>query len=128
MVQALRASHTRGDTQIQTLIDNFRAFADNHDDMAFTPAKLSVITARTLIVHGDRDEFFPIDIPVDLYRAIPKAALWILPNAGHGGLLEKLVKATTVAGAETTPLKLPVTALEFLRGRRVRHRHGTRDR
>lgn len=114
-VQELRASHAGGDEQIQTLFDNFRTFALNHSDMDFTPAKLSAITARTLIVHGDRDEFFPIDIPVDLYRSIPDAGLWILPYAAHVGLLEKLAQSTSAEAA--TELKLPLLAMEFLRER-----------
>jgi len=27
--------------------------------------------------------FFPVNIPVEMYRAIPEAALWIVPNGGH---------------------------------------------
>jgi pimeloyl-ACP methyl ester carboxylesterase len=113
MLKWMRENHSGGDAQIQTLYDNFRAMADNHDDMDFTPAKLSVITARTLIVHGDRDEFFPIDIPVDLYRAIPNAGLWIVPYTGHGGLIEKIAEKTSQGNEQ---LKLPIAALEFLRG------------
>ena len=113
-VQKLRERHAGGDEQIQTLFDNFRTFALNHSDMDFTPAKLSAITARTLIVHGDRDEFFPIDIPVDLYRAIPNAGLWVLPFTAHGGLIERLAQSTSAEAA--SELKLPITAMEFLRG------------
>jgi pimeloyl-ACP methyl ester carboxylesterase len=111
MLKWMRENHSGGDDQIQTLYDNFRAMADNHNDMDFTPAKLSVITARTLIVHGDRDEFFPIDIPVDLYKSIPGAGLWIAPFAEHGGLVEKIAEKTA-----QDKLRLPPIALEFLRG------------
>jgi pimeloyl-ACP methyl ester carboxylesterase len=111
MLKWMRENHSGGDAQIQNLYNNFRAMADNHDDMDFTPAKLSVITARTLIVHGDRDEFFPIDIPVDLYRAIPGAGLWIVPFTEHGGLVEKIAEKMTQDN-----LRLPPIALEFLRG------------
>ena len=51
--------------------------------MNFTTPYLGTIRARTLIVHGDRDEFFPVSIPVEMYRAIPGAALWIVPEGGH---------------------------------------------
>jgi pimeloyl-ACP methyl ester carboxylesterase len=51
--------------------------------MNFTPPYLSTITARTLIVHGDRDPFFPVSIPVEVYRAIPDSYLWVVPNGGH---------------------------------------------
>ena len=58
----------------------FQGFADSHDDMNLTPADLAKIKARTLIVHGDRDEFFPVEIPVEMYRAIPGSQLWIVPE------------------------------------------------
>jgi pimeloyl-ACP methyl ester carboxylesterase len=51
--------------------------------MNFTEPYLATITARTLIVHGDRDEIFPVDIPFQMYRAIPRSYLWIVPNGGH---------------------------------------------
>lgn len=61
-----------------------QAFADDHDDMNFTAATLSAITARTLIVHGDRDPLYPVELAVELLRGIPDASLWVVPNAGHG--------------------------------------------
>lgn len=41
------------------------------------------IQTETLIIHGDRDELFPIGVPTDMYQCIPKAYLWIVPNAAH---------------------------------------------
>jgi pimeloyl-ACP methyl ester carboxylesterase len=61
-----------------------RAFADDRDDMNFTPSTLSTITARTLIVHGDRDPLYPVEQAVELLRGIPNASLWVVPNGGHG--------------------------------------------
>jgi pimeloyl-ACP methyl ester carboxylesterase len=55
----------------------------SYDDMNFTRPYLSTITARTLIIHGDRDRFFPVEIPVEMYQSIPNSALWIIPNGGH---------------------------------------------
>jgi len=37
---------------------------------------------RKLIIHGDRDQFFPVSSPVEMYRSIPHARLWIVPNGG----------------------------------------------
>jgi pimeloyl-ACP methyl ester carboxylesterase len=51
--------------------------------MNFTPPYLSTITARTLIVYGDRDPFYPINIPIEIYKAIDKSYLWIIANGGH---------------------------------------------
>jgi pimeloyl-ACP methyl ester carboxylesterase len=81
--ERMRRIHTRGDEQIRSLRRQFHAFKDSYDDMNFTAPFLSTITARTLIVHGDRDEFFPVNIPVEMYLSIPNAALWIVPHGGH---------------------------------------------
>ena len=58
--------------------------ADDHDDMNFTAASLSTITARTLIMHGDRDPLYPVELAVELYRSIPNSSLWVIPQGGHG--------------------------------------------
>jgi pimeloyl-ACP methyl ester carboxylesterase len=90
---------TRGDPQIRELATQFAGFRDSYDDMNFTAPFLGTIRARTLIVHGDRDEFFPVDIPVEMYRAIPGAALWIVPRGGHvpvfGRHLREFLEVTT---------------------------------
>jgi pimeloyl-ACP methyl ester carboxylesterase len=82
--EAFRRRHPGGDAQIGQLLASTRAFADSYDDMNFTPAYLSTITARTLIVQGDRDPLYPAEISVEMAKAIPKSSLWIVPNAGHG--------------------------------------------
>ena len=51
--------------------------------MNFTPPYLGTITARTLIVHSDRDPLFPLNIPLEMHRAIRGSALWIVPYGGH---------------------------------------------
>jgi pimeloyl-ACP methyl ester carboxylesterase len=76
-----------GKEQIEALWRQFYQFKDSYDDMNFTPPYLATITARTLIIHGDRDGFFPINIPIEMYRSIPRSYLWILPNRGHPGIL-----------------------------------------
>lgn len=93
----------RGDEQIRQLITQFNAFHDNYDDMNFTAHSLSIITARTLVVHGDRDNFFPVEIPLSIYRAIPDAALWIIPGGDHVPIYDSTVPFTS-------------TALRFLEG------------
>ena len=77
------ACATRGKAQADALIGQFIAFKDSYNDMNFQPAGLKAIKAETLIVHGDRDDFFPVDIPVAMYGAIPKAQLWIVPGGYH---------------------------------------------
>jgi len=87
----------RGDEQVRQLIAQFNAMHADYDDMDFTEQSLSTITARTLVVHGDRDNFFPVDIPVDIYRAIPDAALWIIPEGDHVPIFDPAVPFTSAA-------------------------------
>lgn len=73
----------RGAAQADELTRQFGSFKDSHDDMNFKAADLARIKARTLIVHGDRDEFFPVDVPVRMYESIPGSKLWIVPGGDH---------------------------------------------
>jgi pimeloyl-ACP methyl ester carboxylesterase len=80
----MRKRHKHGDEQIAALWDWARGMKDSYDDMNFTPQSLSRITTSTLIVYGDRDPLYPVEMALEMYRAIPRSALWIVPNAGHG--------------------------------------------
>jgi pimeloyl-ACP methyl ester carboxylesterase len=80
----MRASHTQGDEQIRALWRHARGFANSHDDMCFTPPQLGTIKARTRIVYGDRDPLYPVEMAVEMYRAIPGASLCVVPGGGHG--------------------------------------------
>jgi pimeloyl-ACP methyl ester carboxylesterase len=92
-----RVCAKRGDGQIRQLIAQFNALHDNYDDMNFTAQSLSAITARTLIVHGDRDNFFPVEIPMTLCRSIPDATLWIIPGGDHVPVYDSEVPFATTA-------------------------------
>ncbi|MEP7272066.1 MAG: alpha/beta fold hydrolase [Acidobacteriota bacterium] len=81
--KSMRAWH-QSDEQIKALWQMARGFADSYDDLTFTPPYLGTISARTLIIHGDRDELYPVRLAVELYESIPRAHLWVVPNAGHG--------------------------------------------
>ena len=102
--EQMRKRHKHGDEQIRTLITQFRDFKDSYDDMNFTRPYLSTIRARTLIVHGDRDRFFPIGIPTEMYLAIPRSYLWIIPNGGHVPIFGDMAK------------RFVETSARFLRG------------
>jgi pimeloyl-ACP methyl ester carboxylesterase len=79
----MRGRHKHGDDQIRALWRIAGGFAHSYDDMTFTPPHLATIRARTLIVTGDRDPLYPVEIFVEQYRAIPGSALCVLPNGGH---------------------------------------------
>jgi len=103
-LETLRRRHPGGDAQIQALLASTASFADSYDDMNFTPPYLSTIQARTLIVQGDRDPLYPVEISVEMAKAIPRSSLWIVPNGGHGPI-----------GGERWP-EFTKTAAAFLRG------------
>lgn len=82
--ERMRRSHKRGDQQVVDLWDWIRSLQDSYDDMNFTPSILSKLTAATLIIYGDRDPLYPVEMAVELYRAIPRSSLWVVPNGTHG--------------------------------------------
>jgi pimeloyl-ACP methyl ester carboxylesterase len=100
----MRRRHKYGESQLQQLLAQSRAFADTYDDVTFTPPYLSTIAADTLIVFGDRDPLYPVSIALDLHEAIPRSYLWVVPNGGHGPVF-----------GDAAP-RFTETALSFLRG------------
>lgn len=82
--EAMRKRHKLGDDQIIALWEWQRGMGDSHDDMNFTPPSLARIKASTLIVYGDRDFLYPVEMAVEMYRAIPDSVLWVIPKGGHG--------------------------------------------
>jgi pimeloyl-ACP methyl ester carboxylesterase len=102
--QQMRQWHKHGDEQIRALWRMGNAFKDSYDDMNFTPPYLSTITARTFIVHGDRDPLYPVKMAMELYAAIPRSYLWIIPNGGHGPIFGNMAR------------RFAETSLAFLRG------------
>jgi pimeloyl-ACP methyl ester carboxylesterase len=107
--QQMRQRHKHGDEQIRLLWRQANAFASSYDDMNFTPPYLSTITARTLIVHGDRDPLYPVNLSMEMYSAIPRSYLWVIPNGGHGPIFGE----HTGSGESTR--RFAETALAFLR-------------
>lgn len=78
-----RQRHQHGDEQIRALWRHGQAFKDDYHDMNFIPPSLSTITARTLIVYGDRDPLYPVSMALEMFTAIPHSYLWVIPNGGH---------------------------------------------
>ncbi|MEX2301688.1 MAG: alpha/beta hydrolase [Bryobacterales bacterium] len=97
MYERRRQIHKHGDDQIRALQQQFHDFRNSYDDMNFTGPYLSTITARTLIVHGDRDQFFPVEIPRQMYESIPNSFLWIIPRGGHVPIFDADVPFVTTA-------------------------------
>jgi len=77
----MRKKHS--EEQIKWMANQWNFVATTYDDMNFTPPFLSQIKCPTLIVHGDRDPYFHVNIVLEMYTAIPDAYLWIIPNGNH---------------------------------------------
>jgi pimeloyl-ACP methyl ester carboxylesterase len=103
--QQMRQWHKHGDEQIRQLWRQMNALKDSYDDMNFTPPLLSTITARTLLVHGDRDPLYPVKLALEMYSAIPRSYLWVVPNAGHGPIFGEMTE------------RFVETAMTFLSGK-----------
>lgn len=80
---SMRTIHFYGDDQIKMLWQQANEFSESYNDMNFTPEMLSQIKSKTLIVQGDRDPIYPIELSIEMYKNIPNAYLWIIPNGGH---------------------------------------------
>lgn len=108
--RSMRERHLHGDDQIRALWRQANAFKDSYDDMNFTPPLLSRIEARTLIVNGDRDPLYPVEIFVEMYRAIPRSSLWILPDGGHApvfGAAREAFARAAIAFLRRQPIDAP---------------------
>lgn len=81
---AMRERSKGGQKQIDWLMAQTQRMANTYDDVNFTPPLLGTITARTLIVFGDTDPLYPVRLAFELRELIPRSALWIVPNGGHG--------------------------------------------
>lgn len=105
----MRERHKHGDEQIRALWRMGHEFKDSFTDMNFTPPYLSTITARTLVVHGDRDPLYPVRLALEMYDAIPRSYLWVMPNGGHGPVFGDMAESFVK------------TSLAFLRGEWAQH-------
>jgi pimeloyl-ACP methyl ester carboxylesterase len=108
-LRILRERHKHGDPQIRALERQQLAFQADTTDMTFTPASLSRIETETLLVSGDRDPLYPVDMAVTMYHALPNAALWVVPGGGHGPIF--LNAAATFSQTTERFLKGGVQAL-----------------
>ena len=81
LVELLQAAHPKGPDYWITLLKQLsREFME-----PTLPSidNLRKIEAPTLIIWGDRDQFLPVELAVELYHLIPNAELAVVPNADH---------------------------------------------
>jgi pimeloyl-ACP methyl ester carboxylesterase len=81
LVELLRMTHPQSHDHWKTLLtqlsyEMLEPTLPSHDD-------LKKITAPTLIIWGDRDQFLPVEDAMELYRLLPNSELAVLPNTDH---------------------------------------------
>jgi 3-oxoadipate enol-lactonase len=57
------------------------AFA--HADASLTATDLARVQTPVLLIGGDRDDLVPAEDLMAMYRAFPRARLWMVPGGGH---------------------------------------------
>ena len=103
---ALVRAQPGGEAQVRSLFDILHSIADDYEDLS--SERISQIRARTLLVWGNRDPWYPIEVAVELYQAIPNAVLWVVPSEGHFPLWPDWGGSTEAAG------DFPVVVTRFL--------------
>ena len=83
-VQQMQSMHNQDSDHWLRVQKAFVASADR-DTSADYPSReeMARISLPTLIIHGDRDPLFPVEIPMEQYSLLPNSELCILPNTTH---------------------------------------------
>ena len=74
----LREEHVHGEDQIKA----FYTQVDNYE-ILLTEEDLKQITTSALIIVGEYEHWFELDIPLTMRNHMPNSHLWIVPNKGH---------------------------------------------
>jgi len=77
------ANEIYGPEYWKTLAKTFYDFRLPECDINIPLESTASILAPTMLICGDRDFFFPVDIAVDLKRTIPNSELLVYPNTSH---------------------------------------------
>ena len=67
--------------------NDWKIFMLDYDQPHIKPADLKAIKCPSLIICGDHD-LIPVEHTALIYKYIPNANLWVVPNSGHGTLIE----------------------------------------
>jgi pimeloyl-ACP methyl ester carboxylesterase len=103
-----RTMHPGGIAQAKRIYRQYNGLVNNHEQVPLQA--LAALPARTLLVWGDRDPFFPVDLPLEMVRAMPRAQLWVIPGQGHTPLW------ASMGGSPEAARAFPRRVLEFFAG------------
>lgn len=77
--------HIHGLSQMRALVKQLPKIVD---DYGVHPPDVSKFVAKTLIVLGDRDALYSVQMAVELYMSLANAYLWIIPGGQHACIVD----------------------------------------
>jgi pimeloyl-ACP methyl ester carboxylesterase len=96
----VRHQHVRDDdpTYWRTLLDQVSELWYSVRD--YSADELGAISAPTLVFIGDRDATIPLEQNVEMYRLLPHAELFVVPNATHFSTASEIVNPAVLSFLE----------------------------
>ena len=85
---------THGAEAWKTLLKNIKPMWNA--ELNYSAEDFGRVTAPTLVVIGDRDDFVRVEEGVDMYRRLPNAELAVVPGADHPSLIFSREKVALV--------------------------------
>ncbi len=89
--------HPGGQNQLTDIFRQYNGLAETSEHIS--QEVLNTLPMNTLIIWGDRDPAFPLEIPMEMYRSLPNAALWVIPQQGHTPLWVDMGGSASAAAA-----------------------------
>jgi pimeloyl-ACP methyl ester carboxylesterase len=90
MITELEDLHREGQGpgHSERVLDIWARYAETPPDPQIDLGELQGLAVPTLVIQGDRDRYFPVEIAVEMYRTLPDAELCVLPRCGHAVRME----------------------------------------
>jgi pimeloyl-ACP methyl ester carboxylesterase len=81
--QRQRHDAANGADHWRVLLGRLDALFDGQDALPLRLADLAAVARPVLVLHGDRDPWYPLPVATRLYETLPRAELAVLPAVGH---------------------------------------------
>lgn len=78
--------HPGGEVQVRQLVTAFHELGAIVEELHISSDELSAVESETLLIVGDRDALVPLCVVMEMYQALPHAALWVIPDQGHSAI------------------------------------------
>ena len=106
--------HFQDTSKISKLFEDIQEvalqIAVSPEDVKLSKAMIEKISIPVLLVWGDRDGYFPMEIATELYSLFEDAQLWVVPGQGHAPIWTRL------GGDPKAEAIFPDVAVSFFKG------------